>query len=120
MSIRSQQKAKTQPPVTNSYSDESTSLPNKTLGAINNKIKELISKVNPEHKKIIALSTTILNNSDTVDTFKLLRNESKTHSDPTINKLVKACYLKGILQSEQSNNSSGKREFYDLVIKLKS
>ncbi|CAD8172852.1 unnamed protein product [Paramecium octaurelia] len=54
-----------------------------------------------------------------METFKLLRQISKQFEDPEVKKLVKACYLKSLVQ-EQSQNNTSKREFYDLVIKIKS
>ncbi|CAK86383.1 unnamed protein product (macronuclear) [Paramecium tetraurelia] len=53
------------------------------------------------------------------DTFRRLRQLSKQYEDPEVKKLVKVCYLKQLAQ-EQSQTNTSKREFYDLVIKIKS
>ncbi|CAD8078127.1 unnamed protein product [Paramecium primaurelia] len=102
-------------------SDESTIISNQTVSAINNKIQKLISilKSNQEYQIMINLAQEILNNSDNNDTFRRLRQLSKQYEDPEIKKLVKVCYLKQLAQ-EQSQTNTSKREFYDLVIKIKS
>ncbi|CAD8176440.1 unnamed protein product [Paramecium pentaurelia] len=102
-------------------SDESTIISNQTVSAINNKIQKLISilKSNQEYQIMINLAQEILNNSDNNDTFRRLRQLSKQYEDPDIKKLVKVCYLKQLAQ-EQSQTNTSKREFYDLVIKIKS
>ncbi|CAD8080725.1 unnamed protein product [Paramecium sonneborni] len=102
-------------------SDDSTAVSNKTLSALSNKILNLIHQLqqNDQYQRITHYAQEILNNSDNMETFKLLRQLSKQFEDPEVKKLVKACYLKSLIQ-EQSQNNTSKREFYDLVIKLKS
>ncbi|CAD8172856.1 unnamed protein product [Paramecium octaurelia] len=102
-------------------SDESTIANNKTLSALNNKISNLIQQLsqNDQYQRITHYAQEILNSSENMETFKLLRQISKQFEDPEVKKLVKACYLKSLVQ-EQSQNNTSKREFYDLVIKIKS
>lgn len=57
----------------NSYeSDESTTISNKTITALNNKILKIISILQPnmQYNKIINLSYEILNSSENMETFK--------------------------------------------------
>ncbi|CAD8087663.1 unnamed protein product [Paramecium sonneborni] len=106
----------------NSYeSDDNTAVSNKTLNALINKIQILIQQLqqNNQYERITHYALKILNNSENMETFKLLRQLSKQFEDPDVKKLVKACYLKSLIQ-EQSQNNTSKREFYDLVIKIKS
>ncbi|CAD8184787.1 unnamed protein product [Paramecium pentaurelia] len=106
----------------NSYeSDESTAVSNKTLSALNNKIYTLIQKLqqNDQYQRITHYAQEILNSSENMETFKLLRQLSKQFEEPEVKKIVKACYLKSLIQ-EQTQNNTSKREFYDLVIKIKS
>ncbi|CAD8061469.1 unnamed protein product [Paramecium primaurelia] len=106
----------------NSYeSDESTAVSNKKLSALNNKIYTLIQKLyqNDQYQRITHYAQEILNNSENMETLKLLRQLSKQFEEPEVKKIVKACYLKSLIQEQPQNNTS-KREFYDLVIKIKS
>ncbi|CAD8151311.1 unnamed protein product [Paramecium octaurelia] len=102
-------------------SDENTAVSNKTLIALNNKIFTLIQQLqqNEKYQRITNYAQEIMNSSENMETFKQLRQLSKQFEDPEVKKLVKVCYLKSLVQ-EQSQNNTSKREFYDLVIKIKS
>ncbi|CAD8094417.1 unnamed protein product [Paramecium sonneborni] len=102
-------------------SEESIIISNQTMNAINIKIQKLISLLqnNQEYQNIIILAQEILKNTDNNETFRRLRQISKQFDDSQVKKLVKACYLKQLGQEQFQTNTS-KREFYDLVIKIKS
>ncbi|CAK72896.1 unnamed protein product (macronuclear) [Paramecium tetraurelia] len=102
-------------------SDENTAVSNKTLSALNSKICTLIQQLqqNEKYQRITHYAQEIMNSSENMETFKQLRQLSKQFDDPEVKKLVKVCYLKSLVQ-EQSQNNTSKREFYDLVIKIKS